>query len=383
MEVFVVILFVILGYAYVGYPLLLMVLARLFARPVRFSAELPSISLIIAAFNEEVLIRDKIINSLALDYPKELLEIIFVTDGSDDKTPEIVASFSELTLLHSAERRGKSNAINRAAAHATHDILVFSDANAFYLPDTLRKIARNFGDPSVGGVSGSKTVRKGTSAIAESEGAYWKYESMLKKLESKIASTTGVVGEMMAVRRSEFRPIPSQFINDDAYLAMALMREKRRVIYEPEAVCWEDSAETTHDETVRRQRITAGRFQLLFTPNLWPWRDPLMLFLYWSHKFLRLLLGFIMIAALIGNLIVILGNQPPIFFQLTAIVQLLFYGLAAVGYWLEQRGQKRKLPALAYYITSGNLATVGGLTRYLSGRQTVLWEKAQRRSISS
>ena len=381
----VIILLALLAFAYVGYPLFVFALARLFARPVKTSAELPPVSLIVAAYNEAPLIAEKVRNSLALDYPTDLLEIIFVTDGSDDGTDGVVAEFESdgVRLLHSAERRGKSAAINRAVPFASHDILVFSDANAFYLPDTIRKLVRNFGDPSVGGVSGRKSVRKDSSAIAESEGAYWKYESFLKKQESKLDSTTGVVGEMMSLRKALYTPIPAHIINDDAFLAVSLMQQRQRVIYEPEAICWEDSAESTQDETVRRKRIAAGRFQLLFSPKLWPWRNPLMLVLYWGHKFLRLLLGFIMAAALLGNLLVLALPNPPFLLQAAAIAQLLFYGLAGWGYALETQQKKRKLPSIAYYITSGNLAGIGGFFRYLSGQQTVLWQKAARKPIQT
>ncbi|MEW5987481.1 MAG: glycosyltransferase family 2 protein [Chloroflexota bacterium] len=387
------------GYVYLGYPIVLALLARLRSRPVDRALIFPTISLIIAAYNEAGVIGRKVANSLTLDYPQDKLQIIVVADGSSDETAAVVQPYQAqgVLLLHNRERRGKSAALNRGAAVATGEILVFSDANAFYLPDALQKLVRNFHDPAVGGVSGRKTIRDSEAAVSQSEGLYWRYESFIKAKESQIGSTTGVVGEMMAVRHQLFQPIPEQIICDDAYLAYSLLRQGHRVVYEPEAISWETSAATTQGEMTRRQNINAGRYQLFFRPRLWPWNNPLALFQLISHKFMRLLLPFFMLSGLLGNLMVVgrrregrgrnLQNQspnPPILaprpaaLYLTLVGQLLFYGLALVG-WLGERGGRRwKLPALAWYITSSNLASVNGLRRYLAGRQTVLWTKVER-----
>ncbi|HLA42122.1 MAG TPA: glycosyltransferase family 2 protein [Aggregatilineales bacterium] len=369
------------AYVYTGYPILLALLAKIYKHPVQKADITPSVSLIIAAYNEAEVIGEKAENSLQLDYPRQLLEIIFVTDGSSDRTPEVVRGYTNqgITLLHEDARRGKSAAINRGVAQSKGEILVFSDANAFYQADAIKKLMRNFNDPTVGCVSGRKTVVHGDSAIGESEGAYWKYESFIKKTESLIHSTAGVVGEMTALRRSLFEPIPPAIINDDHYLSLRVIKKGYRVIYEPEAISQETSAVSTRDETIRRQRINAGRYQLMFQPGeVYPWNNPIALFQMISHKFMRLLLPFFMIGALVCNTLVILSGSDNILMWLTFMGQIAFYGLALVGMIAEQRGKRLKLPGIAYYIVSSNGASLRGFMRYIRGKQSVLWEKAAR-----
>ncbi len=371
-------------YHYLGYPALLALLARLLPRPVRQRPVTPKVSLIIAAYNEEKVIKEKIANSLALDYPD--LEIIVVSDGSSDATAGIVRGYAAAGVvgLHRPQRRGKSAAVNRGAERATGDILVFSDANAFYFPDVIRKLIRNFADPDVGCVSGSKTVRppadsqRPESTVGRSEGIYWRYESFIKKKETMVASVTGVVGEMLALRQELFRPIPDKIINDDAFLCWHILRRGFRVVYEPEARCWETASSSGREDMVRRQRITAGRYQLLFRVGWWPWNNPGALFLLISHKFLRLLLPFLMIIALAANLLLLSFPAMPAMLLFLLAGQLAFYGLALLGLLLDRRGIRWRLPGLAYYILIGNLASLAGLFLFLSGRQSVLWQKAGR-----
>ncbi len=380
----------VIGYHYAGYPALLWLLARLRPQPTRQGQGLlPALSLIIAAYNEAEVVAAKVENSLALDYPPERLEIIFVTDGSDDGTPEIVATYAAqgVRLLHQPQRQGKSAAINRAAAQAGGDILLFSDANAFYLPDAPRMLVRHFADAQVGGVSGQKTIRgshdrqQAAGGISDSSGVYWRYESAIKQWESAIGSTVGVVGEMMAVRRDLFHPIPADVINDDAYLAVRLCGAGARVVYEPAAVCWETAAESNQEEQIRRRRITAGRFQLLFRPRVWPWRSPWMVFALFSHKFLRLLLPFFLLGALGSSVLAVWRGRGGRLLRLALAGQAAALVLAVWGAWQERVGQRRRMPALAYFLLSSNWATMQGLVRYLRGQQTVLWQKAQRERL--
>jgi cellulose synthase/poly-beta-1,6-N-acetylglucosamine synthase-like glycosyltransferase len=370
------------AHVYVGYPVLVALLARLHRRPVARREITPSVSLVIAAYQEEQVIREKLDNSLQLDYPRDRLEIVVVTDGSSDSTPQIVAKYAEcgIQLLHQPERRGKSAAINRVVPHVHGEILLFSDANALYRPDALRKLVRNFADPSIGCVSGRKTVVQAGADVAASEGTYWRYESALKRHESLLGSTMGVVGEMLALRARLFEPIPSRIINDDAYLALRVLRAGYRVLYEPEALSWEVGAASVQEDAVRRRRIAAGRYQVLFSPrSLWPWRDAWALFQLASHKLLRLLLPFFMLAALAGSAaLVALAPRPESITLLAA--QLAFYALAAVGWAAESAGQRGGPSALAYYLTRSNLASLQSLAGYLGGTQSVLWTKARRGS---
>jgi cellulose synthase/poly-beta-1,6-N-acetylglucosamine synthase-like glycosyltransferase len=368
-------------YVYVGYPLLLALLAKFRANPPQQGDITPPVSLIIAAYNEEVVIAEKVENSLKLNYPAEKLQIMVVADGSNDSTPQIVEKYpdEQVVLLFSPERRGKSAALNRGVEQATGEILVFSDANAFYHADAIRHLVRNFNDPAVGCVSGRKTIVSSASSIGESEGLYWKYESFIKKAESRVHSSTGVVGEMNAIRREFFEAIPENIINDDAYLAFRVMQKGYRVLYESEAYSWETSALSTRDEVIRRQRINAGRYQLFFSPReLWPWNNRLVLFKLISHKFFRLLLPFFMFGAFLFNAAVLLFPDAPLIMSAVFLLQLMFYFLAFTGRLAEQSGRKFRLVKLAYYIVSSNEASVRGLIRYLRGKQSVLWEKASR-----
>ncbi|MBK8984673.1 MAG: glycosyltransferase family 2 protein [Chloroflexi bacterium] len=373
--------FGVMFYHYALYPLVMAVAAKRqrpsTPPPPPFT---PPLSLIIAAYNEAPVIAAKLANSLALHYPPGRLQIIVVADGSSDETPALVRGYADqgITLLYEPERRGKSAAINRAMLAASGDIIVLSDANAFYQPEALLKLTRHFQDGRVGAVSGQKTVQSGETAVGQSSGLYWKYESAIKTWESRVGSTVAVVGEMLALRRSLFSPIPTAVINDDAYLATLVLRQGNTVLYEPEAICWETASSSTADELIRRRRISAGRYQLLLTPTWWPWGNRLALFQLLSHKFLRLLLPFFMLAVLATNVTAVLRRPSHFLLRLTLLSQIFLYGLAVVGWLAEKYHQSARIPAAVYYIVSGNFSSLHGLWRLLTGKQSVLWEKAQR-----
>jgi len=369
---------------FIGYPVFLFFVSIVARRPIDRSDDYPLVSLVVSAYNEANVIEEKIKNCLSLDYPENLLEVIIVADGSNDDTEEIVKRYEDLgiTLLHEPERRGKSAAVNRGFAYAKGEIVVFSDANAFYYPDAIKKLARNFGDPNVGGVSGNKTVVASDAAVTKSEGIYWRYESAIKRMESSIGSTVGVVGEMIAVRRELFVPIPPHFINDDACIMLSIVKAGYRVIYASDAICWESSAQSMKEEVLRRKRINAGRFQFLFRPGLWPWNQPMVLFQFISHKLLRLLLPVFMIGALAGNAAVLVMPASPSSMRWLFLLQCGFYGLALVGWVGDVTGRKWRLPGVAYYVTRSSLTSLQGFVGYAVGKQTVLWEKARGRDMA-
>jgi poly-beta-1,6-N-acetyl-D-glucosamine synthase len=370
------------GYHYLGYPALLFLLSRLSPRPPRRGSDHPPVSLVIAAYDEASVIREKLENSLWLDYPR--LQIVVVSDGSKDSTPSIVRSYRARGVvgLHQPERRGKAEAINRAGPYLTGEIIVFSDANALYRADAIQNLVRNFADPAVGCVTGRRTVEcsrhERHPATASGESFYWRYESAVKELETLIASTMGVCGEMLAIRRPLVVPLPAGLINDDAYFALSILRKGYRVIYEPEAVCWEAPTRSMQDEIVRRQRITAGRYQLLFGLNWWPWNRPAAVLMLISHKVLRLLLPFLMIGALLANAVLEAFFTVPAALHATLAAQLVFYGLAVLGLLTQRIGRHWKIPAAAYYVLAGNLGSLRGFYRFLMGQQTALWQKATR-----
>lgn len=370
------------GLHYVGYPVLLLILAKLRPRPAIRSDILPPVTLVIAAYNEAAVIAEKLENSLALDYPG--LQVILTSDGSTDATLPLAQRFaaSGVTVLHNPERRGKAAAVNDALAHATGEIVVFSDANSMYRSDAIRKLTRNFADPQVGCVGGQLAVRP-PAPDDPSEGVpverlYWRYESLIKRLESRVASTVGVAGSMLAVRRALVGPLPRGLINDDAYLGLSVLRRGYRVIYEPEAVGLEAPIETMRDEIVRRQRIAAGRYQLLLSLGWWPWNRPGALLMLLAHKVMRLLLPFLMIGALVANAALLAWPPVPAAMQIVLALQFAFYCLAAVGFLAEHFGRRWRIPAVAYYVIVGNLGSLRGFLRYVTGRQTAIWRKATR-----
>lgn len=367
------------AYHYAGYPLLVWLWAKLAPHPPVAEAFQPTVSLIIAAYNEAAVIAAKIDNSLALDYPAGQLEIVVVSDGSNDETPTIVQNYQTqgVRLLHRPGRQGKSAAINRAAAQATGDILLFSDANAFYEPQAVARLVRHFADPTVGGVSGKKSIRQNESGVSQPAGFYWRYESAIKQWESQSGATVAVVGEMMAIRRALFQPLPADIINDDAYLATRLLQQGLRVLYEPEAVCWETAVETMEAELIRRKRINAGRYQLLFRPQAWWGMSGRMLWSLISHKFLRLLLPLVMVVGFLANGWAVWLKVGGRLLRWAWLGQLAIGGLGLLGLLAHQRGQRWKIPSIVYYFLSSQFAVLQGLVGYCSGRETVLWKKTR------
>jgi cellulose synthase/poly-beta-1,6-N-acetylglucosamine synthase-like glycosyltransferase len=372
---------VLIIYTYFGYPLLVALVARIHPRPVRRDdAYTPPLTLLIAAYNEQDVIADKLENSLALDYPTDRLQILVATDGSDDRTPDLVKQYAErgIELNHRPERRGKMAAIDRALPLVHGEIIVLSDANAFYHPDTLRKLVRNFADDQVGAASGKKTMIKEERALAQSENLYWRYESFLKKQESLVDSTTGVVGEMLALRRALYQPPSQAVVNDDFYLAYAVLKQGYRVIYEPEAIAEERMSKSLQDERIRRSRIVAGRFQLFSRPDTIPWRRPWIAFAALSHKGLRPLVPLLMLLSYVANLLwwLTAGGKatiPAVFLA----GQTLFYLSAVAGWLLDRQGIRLKLLYIPYYFCSANLSAWGGLVKFVTGGQSTQWKKVR------
>lgn len=380
-------------YTYAGYPLLLSLLARFRRkRPVDRSFT-PVVTLLIAAYNEETAIAEKIENCLALDYPPDRLQILVAADGSDDRTPDIVRTYARrgVELSYSPPRRGKMAAINRAMSQARGEIILFSDANNMYETHVLPILVAPFADPSVGAVTGAKSILQGDGALGESEGLYWKYESFLKKQETRLGCCTGVAGEILAIRRDLFEPPPASVINDDFYMAMRLVRRGFRIIYTPQARSWERVSLTAQDEITRRARIIAGRYQAItLAPKLLPLKRPLIVWQVVSHKYCRPLVPFAMAGALLMNLVAViyLGHSEnlallhlaPPFNWIFLLGQLLFYGLAWLGnVQSTHRGAIGKVLYLPTFLVNSNLAAVIGLYRFLAGQQTPLWQRVQRR----
>ncbi len=341
----------------------------------------PTVTLIVAAFNEEAWLATKIENSLSLDYPQEKFTIVFVTDGSTDGFSDIIGRYPRIAHLHQNERRGKTAAMNRAMKSVDSQIVVFSDANAMLNREAIRKIVAGFRDARVGCVCGEKRLRKDDQAGAADagEGFYWRYESRIKAAEARLGSCIGAAGELFAVRGDLFTEIPEDTILDDFTISLGMALRGYRVAYAADAYATETASADMGQEWKRKIRIAAGHVQsVIRMPELLnPFRQGLLAFQYLSHKFLRSFVApvcFVLLFPL--NLLLVTHKWPLYVFMLS--LQGLFYLTAGAGYCL----QKRRVPVrgffLPLYVVMMNAAAWIGVFRYLQGRQTVLWDKARR-----
>ena len=341
-------------------------------------AYLPSVSIIIAAYNEERVIGKKLENTLQLDYPEEQLQIIVVSDGSNDDTPKIVESHTDKRIisLHNSAREGKSAAINRAIADASGEILVLSDANNDYSKNAIRELVKHFSVETIGAVTGAKHIYQSDSReSATGDGLYWKYEAGIKKSESTLGSVTAAEGEILAVRRDLMGPIDPKNINDDAAITFDLVKRGYRVIYEENAISIEQASADLIDDYYVKVRMTAGGFQtivnefpFLFPPTSW------FSFTFLSHKLLRWLTPHFLILIFSSNLFLL--DQVAYFVLFLA--QILFYTLSSLGWLLRKSGKDVPIFYIPMYFTFMNIALFAGLISYLRGIQGVNWKKASR-----
>jgi cellulose synthase/poly-beta-1,6-N-acetylglucosamine synthase-like glycosyltransferase len=365
-------------YAYLGYPLVLVLLAGVIRRPVRRFPDHPPVppmvSLLIPAYREASVIEDKIRNSLALDYPLERLEIVVACDGSPDDTPALAKQIAEayrgparVRVLDYPENRGKIEVLNASVPELQGEIIVFSDAAAFLYSDAVSRLVSNFADPTVGAASGKYTVVKADEvSTGRSEDFYWRYETFLKVMESRISSTLGAHGHLYAIRKDLYPFPPSGTINDDYIIPSSVIARGHRAIYDPTAIVYESAHEMTGFG--RRVRIMAGNLQQLreIKGLLWPPRI-LPLFFFLSHKAVRLVVPFAMAAALVAN--IALARTSP-FGELLAL-QVAFYLLAIAGALWKLRPA---LLALPYYFTMINVALFFGLYHALTDRRRMSWD---------
>jgi biofilm PGA synthesis N-glycosyltransferase PgaC len=391
-------------YNYAGYALIVVLFNRLKRKPAdpkstsfhqppsrTAGAAIPSLTFIVAAYNEEDCIRQKILNSLDQDYPAGKVEFLFVTDGSTDRTVDIIREYPSIRLVHQAAREGKSGALNRAVQASSHEILIFSDANTLLNRDAIKNISRHYADPKVGGVAGEKKVLSseedhdpaaGSQEVGSGEGLYWKYESWLKKIDSEFYTVVGAAGELFSVRKHLFETLASNIILDDFVISLKVAAKGFRIIYEPEAFASELPSFSMKDEKKRKVRIAAGGFQaiVLLKRLLLFWRHPRLSFLYISHRVLRWTLTPLCLAlALVSNIILVCLFHAPLFYILLA-GQLLFYGGAWAASLSPSKAGQIKLFRISYYFVFMNLNVYLGFFRFIRGRQSGIWEKARRQA---
>ncbi|MFP5040475.1 glycosyltransferase family 2 protein [Parasediminibacterium sp. JCM 36343] len=374
-------------YTYLGYGIVLFIMIkikRLFkGRPVLPGYHhLPTLTIIVAAYNEEDFIEQKIQNTLSLEYPAGKMQYIFVTDGSSDTTPAIVAKYPQIKLLHSSERKGKIAAMHRTMKEVTTEVVVFTDANTFLNKKALLNISRHYADPRVGAVSGEKRVQIDATADATAgEGMYWKYESKLKTWDSEMYSVVGAAGELFSIKTALYKPVPPNAIIDDFMISMLIAKAGYRIIYEPDAYASENTSENVKEELKRKIRIAAGGLQSIIWLKdlLLPFKFPLLSFQYISHRVLRwTITPFLMVLVFVLNWFLAL-NAIPFLYSIILAAQVSFYSMALLGWYFESRQVKVKLLFIPFYFCMMNWAVMAGIVRYLKGNQSVLWEKAGRK----
>lgn len=340
-------------------------------RPPLTLAELPPVSLVIPAHNEAARLPDKLANLRALDYPQERLEVIFIADGSTDATDAILreAESSHTHTIFLDTRGGKSNALNHGVARASHDILVFSDAATLFAPSAVKELVRHFADPRVGVVCGALQFRA-TAESRETEGVYWRYETMLRLMEGRLGATLTASGAIYALRRQCYRTLSADTLVEDLLIPMNARRLGYRVTYAPEARATDFAASTVAGEFTRRVRVATGSFS--FLRHLGGIRlDPMTAFAFISHKLLRWVLPFLLIGLAVSS--GLLSARP--FYRAVFLGQLLFYAWAALGFLFRRRVQGVRYVLVAYYLLAIHLAFLVGFLRFLTGRRETAWQR--------
>ncbi len=374
-------------YTFLGYGLVIITLVKLksFFGKIKIISNTtfePSVTIFVAAYNEKDCIEDKVQNTLNLDYPKEKVQILFVTDGSDDGTPELLKKHKEIKVLHLDKRGGKTGAINRGMGFVTNPIVIFSDANAMLNKSAIREIVKHYKNPAIGCVAGEKRILKTSedNASGSGEGIYWKYESLLKSMDFKLNTVVGAAGELFSIRTELYQNINENIILDDFIISMKIAEKGYKIAYEPNAFASESASLSINEEMKRKIRISAGGIQSIFILSniLNVFKFPMLSFQYISHRVLRWTLTPFALFLLMPINFLLIYEMDFSIYLLFFIGQILFYILAVVGWTLEQKKIKVKMVFVPFYFTFMNLCVIIGLTKFVKGNQSALWEKSIR-----
>lgn len=373
-------------YAYLGYGIVLYTLVRikrLLVKPAKLDpAYSPTVALIVPAFNEVDYIRDKAHNSLALDYDRSKLEIIFVTDGSSDGTEKALEGISGIKVMHDPRRAGKAAAMNRAVKATKAEILVFCDANTMLNKEAISELVKYYQWPQVGAVSGEKRIRpkETENASGAGEGIYWKYESALKRFDSELHTIVGAAGELMSFRASLYTELEPDTLLDDFMQSMRIAARGYRVLYEPNAYAVETASENVEEELKRKIRICAGGWQSMV--RLWkvliPFPYPILTFEYISHRVLRWSLAPLALLIIAVLNLWLAYTETGFLYKLILLAQIGFYSAAWLGHKMEQRQLKVKALFVPYYFYIMNYSVYLGFWRYIRKAQSANWERAKR-----
>ncbi|KGL59776.1 glycosyltransferase family 2 protein [Polaribacter sp. Hel1_33_49] len=381
----------IIVYTYVGYGILLYVIIKIrrFFKigktvEVDHSYE-PEVTLFIAAYNEKDYVDAKMENTLSLDYPKDKLNIVWVTDGSDDGTPDLLKDFPNTTVHHLDERNGKIGAMNRGMDFVKTPIVIFSDANTNLGKESIRRIVNLFSNPTVGCVSGEKRIIEKESDVASGagEGLYWKYESALKKWDAELYSVVGAAGELFAIRTPLYRHVEKDTLLDDFIISLRVAQDGYTIQYDPEAYAIETASANVKEELKRKVRISAGGIQAIVRLRslLNVFKYGTLSFQYISHRVLRWTLTPLCLVLLIPVSFILSYNVGVFNVGLYSVLfwlQVLFYCAALLGWFLENRSTRVKALFVPYYFFIMNLSVILGFFRYIKKSQSVNWERAKR-----
>jgi cellulose synthase/poly-beta-1,6-N-acetylglucosamine synthase-like glycosyltransferase len=364
-----------LVYTYVGYPALIALISTLRPRKVARRDFTPSLTIIITAYNEERALPEKLVNTLALDYPRDLIEIIVASDCSNDRTDEIVQRLQGqgVTLHRQPQRLGKTAAQNAAVEKARGEIIVFSDATSHYEPDALQKIVRNFADSTVGCVGGRLIyVDPGDTDIGRGARGYWGYETFLKRHESHAGSLIGVSGCLYAVRKSAYVPLYNEACSD-FIIATRMVEQGLRAIYEPEAICTEETNQRQDNELRMRVRVIAQTFTDLWRNRVMlnPLRSGLYGVQLWSHKLMRYFVPLFLIVLFAASAAL---SANSLTYRIFFLMQSFGYLCGAMSWLLKNFGVRNRLLALPHYFVLANVASVLGMFQFLRGERYARWE---------
>jgi cellulose synthase/poly-beta-1,6-N-acetylglucosamine synthase-like glycosyltransferase len=378
-------------YTYVGYGILLYFIIKVrrilgIKRTQKINPDFePEVTLFIAAFNEKDYVDAKMKNSLALVDPKDKLKILWVTDGSDDGTDQIVAQYPEAQVLHRPERNGKIGAMNRGMQYVKTPLVVFCDANTMLGKESIRRIVNLFKDETVGCVSGEKRIldKASDTASGAGEGIYWKYESTLKKWDAELYSVVGAAGELFAIRTPLYQEVEKDTLLDDFMVSLRVAQQGYSIQYDPEAYAIESASANVKEELKRKVRISAGGIQSVVRLRslLNIFRYGTLSFQYISHRVLRWTitpLCLLLMLPLNAAIALQQGLFTPQLFPVLFWLQLIFYSMALTGWFLENRSTRIKILFIPYYFFIMNLSVFLGFNRYLKNQQSVNWERAQR-----
>lgn len=373
-------------YTYIGYGILLYLIVHIKETVKKkaihpLPASLPDVTLFIAAYNEEDIVRQKMENCRDLSYPSDKLRIVWVTDGSDDHTNERLAAYEDVSVFFTPERKGKTEALNRGMQYVSTPYVVFTDANTMLNTEAIKEIVRCFSNPKVGCVAGEKRVdTQSAQGATAGEGFYWKYESALKDLDDRLYSAVGAAGELFAIQTRLFEPMPSDTLLDDFILSLRIAAKGYKIAYCKEAYATETTSLNMKEEEKRKIRIAAGGLQSVWRLrglfNIF--RYGMLSFQYISHRVLRWTLTPLMLFLLLPvNLILALSGNP--FYIGTLTLQLLFYVAAYAGYRMEQRNLRNKLLFIPYYFIFMNVNVIRGFFYLNKNKGNGAWSKAKRK----